>query len=943
MVDTLVPIAILVVVYGALAVVVWRRPLLGRLAWREATRRPAHSLLLVFGMMFSTAAILGMAGVSDTIGRATTANITQAWGRTDITVSQRGDLFNAGVASQLAADPRVAAGAAGVQGGFLLIGSVADIDRRLSAAPVEIRTVSQSSSPFDNFTLNDGRTTDGASLGNDEAIISTFLAHRVDAHLGDRLRMNFVAGTFNGQVEVRIAGIIKPGDSRGIAQQPVLFVPLAIIQGVTGLDSINIVRVSANGDGQREIENARALAPAVRAAVASSTGGGSLVVREVKSEDLASNERMGRSIGPFLIALSFFVVLAATAVVVNLSLAIAEERRPRLAVLRALGLTRTGLTLVAVIEGAIYSLAASLVGILPGLAYVYVVASRPVPGGDLIQESGSGNSLDVLAISAASIALAVCLGALITLATILIVSVRNSRMSISSAIRDLPDPSRHRRRSWIRLAGIIGLGVIGVAAWIQGSAPLRPLSGAALVLAASMLAAGRLSERVRATLLGAALVAWAMVSMLTSTIGNFAFGEGVPLALAALVVAVFGAAILLSANLRLLETAIRFVSADIVATLRPPLAYLTRRPVRAGLATGSFALVLAVLAYFAFLFPNIGPDPRNPAGGYDVRVTALGGRPFAIPDSLQSQVAKAESLRTLSYVGPRNEQFAGNSSPNGWVTAVVPLYPLTEKQLDQPPLTLSIRDGHYPNDRAVWRAIRDNPNLVVGTSLGLGHITLVGRDGEMRFQIIAVVTGVTLGPVGAGYVGSERTFASLSTSGSGTTILVDTALGVDPATFARELRLATFDEGVDAVTYAELSDLFIAGNSWFAGFFTILLQVSVVVGVLSLGIVALRAAIERRRSIGVLRALGYRPAQVLAGMLVEATTAATVGIAAGIGVGLGVSLTAFAGNGIVEGRVDFSQVIVPAVLIYVAVLLVTIVPAIRASRLPASEALRIMA
>ena len=130
----IVPAALLLMVYGGLALIAWRRPLLGRLAWREATRRPAHTILLVAGMMFGTAAILGMQGVGDTFQRVTTDVITTGWGRTDITVSRRGEPFPANVASALAAEPRLATGAAGVQGGMVLIGSVGDLDRQLSAS-----------------------------------------------------------------------------------------------------------------------------------------------------------------------------------------------------------------------------------------------------------------------------------------------------------------------------------------------------------------------------------------------------------------------------------------------------------------------------------------------------------------------------------------------------------------------------------------------------------------------------------------------------------------------------------------------------------------------------------------------------------------------------------------------------------------------------------------
>jgi putative ABC transport system permease protein len=49
----------------------------------------------------------------------------------------------------------------------------------------------------------------------------------------------------------------------------------------------------------------------------------------------------------------------------------------------------------------------------------------------------------------------------------------------------------------------------------------------------------------------------------------------------------------------------------------------------------------------------------------------------------------------------------------------------------------------------------------------------------------------------------------------------------------------------------------------FTDMIRLLMGIGLLVGVLSLGILALRAVIERRRSIGMLRALGYRPGQIL--------------------------------------------------------------------------------
>jgi putative ABC transport system permease protein len=945
MLAIIVPAAVLLVVYGGLALIAWRRPLFGRLAWREAVRRPAHSTLLVAGMMFGTAAILGMQGIGDSLQKSIVSNITTAWGRTDITVSQRGEPFSAGIATALAVDPRVAAGAAGVQGGFVLFGSVADLDRQLSASPVQISSYQPAGGALGTFELRDGRTTDGSLLAGDETILSSLLAGTLEAQVGDRVQVSATVGNRSQVLSFHVAGIARPGVVSGLGQRPLIFAPLAALQAAFGESSINIVRISAKGNGQQELDHAHALAPAVRALLAATPAQASLDVSEVKAQDLTTADKQFGPTRAIFIALSFFVVLAASALVVNLSLALAEERRPRLAVLRALGLTRTGLVTVAALEGAIYSLAAAVVGLLPGAAYTYFVASRPTPTGiGGATETVSGTGVRFFTVLPESIALSICLGALITLATIVIVSIRTSRMAISSAIRDLPEPASSRRRSWLRLAWPVILAGAGVAAWLQGDPALRAAGGAALIVAVSMLSSGRLSERVRATLTGAALVAWEVVSVLTAPVEIFVQSGAIVLGTVATGIAVFGAALAISANLRLVEHGINPASARLVATLRPPLAYLTRRPVRAGLATGSFALVLASLAFYAVLIPSLSPDARTIANGYDVRARAVGVPSFTIPESLQSQVASTVSVTTLPYVGPVNLEIAG-SAPAGWQTEFDELYQLTDQQLANPPLVLSTRDPRYASDAAAWLAIRDDPSLVMTTSANLGHVSFGGSGGAVRLHVIGVVGGLILGDQGQGagsYIGSTNTFARLGGRGAGTTLLIKTANGVNVASFARALRIATFNQGVDVVTQSELISINNQWTAWFSGVFTLLFKSAVVVGVLSFGILALRAAIERRKTIGVLRAVGYRPRQVLGGLLTEALVTTTVGVAAGIGIGFAIAWAYITASGIAQPQVDMAQVLVPTLLIYAAVLLVTIGPALQASRMRTSEALRIV-
>lgn len=184
--------------------------------------------------------------------------------------------------------------------------------------------------------------------------------------------------------------------------------------------------------------------------------------------------------------------------------------------------------------------------------------------------------------------------------------------------------------------------------------------------------------------------------------------------------------------------------------------------------------------------------------------------------------------------------------------------------------------------------------------------------------------------------------AAFTTLPVGTTILAKTAAGADPAATARQIQREVFSQGAEATTVKEMFDSSSSAGEAFTDMIRLVMGIGLLIGVLSLGILALRAVIERRRSIGMLRALGYRPGQILAGMVSEALITATCGALIGIGVGVPISVVMI--SGYLPGahlEIDSASLALIVGLLYLAVLAVTILPALRASRLPAVEALRL--
>jgi len=924
----LVVIGLFVLVYTALLVLAIRRPLLARLALREAVRRPGQSALVVLGLMVGTVAIFAMQVLGDSFYDSQTRGALLAWGHVDLIAADGGRFFEPALATSLAADPGLHSSLGGVQAGVELTSSVIDLDRG-NAKPLVILVGFDPAAQgaFGSYRLTDGRTTLGQDLAKDEVLISASLANFLEARSGDRLRV--LIGP--EQVDLRVAGIAEAQGPGAYTLRPALFSPLTNLRPLIGDQGINVIRLAGPGEGRTEMDRAHDLAPQVRTALQALPGGASLKVREPKREDFDAQVNQIAGNRSFYTALSLFVALAGAALVVNLGLALAEERRPRHAVLRALGLGRAGMVSLSVLEGALYSLAAAVVAIVPGalfgLALVALLYVRVHTG------AVEGRTAPVqYAITPGSVAISVALGALIVLATLFATSVRSSRMQISSAIKNLPEPTGRRKRSMWGTAFLAVLGLGSIAALIAGNLPVRMGGGVGLMILATALVGGRISDRLRATLTGAALTVWAAANL--AKIENIVSNDSGAAILLGVVTAVFGLSLVVASNLRVLELPLGWLQGGSRATLRPSLAYLTRRPLRAGLGTGAFALVLVLMTMTSILIPTFNGTYRTGLNEYDIRVNAPTNAGLSLPDSVRSQIARSIAMQTRPYRGEVRQ--GGFTLKDEYV----PLYSLSRTQLAAAPFELTNRESRFKSDAEVWQALADDPHLVVSPTYTIpgDTVTLVGPEGPVQFRVAAVLRNIGLW----GMAGSEAAMAPFATLPVGTTILAKTAPGADAVATARQIGRAVFSQGAEATTVKEMFDTTSSAGQAFTDMIRLLMGIGLLVGVLSLGILALRAVIERRRSIGMLRALGYRPGQVLAGMVSEALITATCGALVGIGVGVPTSVVMI--TGYLPGarlEIDGTSLTLIVSLLYLAVLAVTILPALRAASLPAVEALRL--
>jgi putative ABC transport system permease protein len=120
------------------------------------------------------------------------------------------------------------------------------------------------------------------------------------------------------------------------------------------------------------------------------------------------------------------------------------------------------------------------------------------------------------------------------------------------------------------------------------------------------------------------------------------------------------------------------------------------------------------------------------------------------------------------------------------------------------------------------------------------------------------------------------------------------------------------------------------------------MRMGMVIGILSLAILALRAVVQRRRSIGVLRALGYRRGEMVAAIMAEATLTLTCGALVGTVTGIAAAYLYVNGTSTAMSfGFDVLSLAGTLALMYAAVLLATFGPALAAVRTSPGQALRL--
>jgi putative ABC transport system permease protein len=995
-------VTLLGIALAAAAFIAVRRPFLRRLALRQIARRRGEAVLVVVGSVLGTAIIIGSLIVGDTLNFSVRQTAYKNLGPIDEIVSSptvaQGDRAARRVA-RLRGDPDV-------DGLLALRGDQAAVTRgsgadRTAEPRASVWEVDFAQAAAFSGGVQGGSGLSGPAPGAGEAVINDDLATQLGARAGDSLTVYLygrptevrvarvvatvgLAGAGTGQTAARNA-FFPPGTLVQAARQAKAAAPArggpAPADGAGGAaagaaaptEPRTFTFVSNTGGVEAGEQRSDAVAAKLKAALGPLTAQGTSV-ETPKQSVLRAAEQAGNGLGSLFLFIGSFSVIAGVLLLVNIFVMLAEERKSELGMLRAVGMKRGRLVRSFIIEGTVYALVAALLGILIGLGVgraVVVVAAR-------IFSSFSDEDTFNLAFRFTPISLVngFAMGFLIAFVTVTLTSIRISRVNIIAAIRDLPNEGGRRlKRRWVALSTVAAaaFGALSAVAIANSQGVGVYLYPTLAVLALCPLLVRLAPKRWVYSGASLAVLAWGLAA---NTLRPKVFDDGSTATFIVLgSLLTFSAVLLVSQNQQLLMRPLRPLIA------RPTQGGLAARlavayPIARRFRTGAILIMYGLVVFTLVLITVIGnlisagtdAEVANASGGFGVRADFNPAAPVGDPARTFTSgrfVGKVAAVAPLTVSGAKvTNLIKGRTDPIDVVVVGA------DPQLSQAGLfPLSRRLGRLGDDPGVWRAVQSDPGYVILDNFlgqeggGPGAVTYQPGDtltvtdpatGKAEPKTIAGVLKSGQGFYGVGNSGfvspvimSQQ--AARAQFGSGAKLasaMVKPAAGVTDQALAAELQGQYLPEGLVATQVRDQVERGFAANRGFFQLMQGFLALGLLVGIAGLGVVMVRAVRERRRNIGVLRALGFQSGTIQRAFLTESTFVALEGIVLGAALSIVTSYLLFKNDEELNASgvgfpIPWASIAVLVVAAAVASVLATVWPARQASKIRPAVALRI--
>lgn len=700
-------------------------------------------------------------------------------------------------------------------------------------------------------------------------------------------------------------------------------------------------------------------------------------------------------------------ILAGVILIFLIFVLLAAERRRELGIVRAVGMRRAGVVQSFVTEGVLYDLVAALLGLGFGLtvAYTMIGLLSGLFAGAVLRMSAFEQFFRLeWSVAPASLVIAYCLGVMVTSLVVVTSAIRISRMNIVSAIRDLTEDVRSKTvsQAW-RIARIallilaIAMGCVQFFPWVPLWIPnlvywtliLGGFTGLAYMVWEHLAPQDQRRNHYISGALGIGLLAvwlspWYAPLAVSNGSGDIdsklqSIILGTPLLLIGAILAVMSVAPLLARAF----VRVGWALGPLAPAVQLAVAYPLSSRFRSGVAILLFSMVITtvlIMTQFIRALESIAEPDLKDTAGFDMEVSP---GLLSVFDPLmdlraESQLRDGFPEDSISVVSSVTSQFlqirTGHSETLGARTVGIDAgYAESASQVYD---FSWLADGYESADD-VWAALARGEYVAVATENFLLD-PMEFRPGDDAVGPDAIGAGrapLTDAPVrrlSVAAAGDDVAWKDIQVIGrlehpqplvdgellihrdvldelSGEDLVPDkhyakVAENADPRDAAADLERALLSSAQDVMLFTDQ----IAAGRTIAGsvlrLFRVFFTLGLVVGMTGLAVISVRAVLERRQQIGMLRAIGYRSWTVAAMFLMESSFISLSGIAVGgaAGVFLGVQTTEMFLENVTNFAVSVPWLSVTVILssVFGLALLASLLPSWQAARVYPAEALR---
>ncbi|MDQ6423649.1 FtsX-like permease family protein [Paenibacillus sp. LHD-117] len=672
----------------------------------------------------------------------------------------------------------------------------------------------------------------------DEVLLSSRAAAVLKARTGDAV---YVVDASNREHRLRVSGVLQ---ERGLTGYPGIFRAHA-----TAIVALDTARSLAGIDGPTYTNLLTTNRPP------------SEWIGEPVLENYTSTSKDAIGFLTILIGIaSLNAILIGIVLVTNIFRLIAEERRNEMGILRAIGLGKSDIWRLLMLEGLLYGIFSGMIGVAIGwmLAYILLKQIAPMIIGESFLNLMSHLTVDpVLALSSLSF------GLLIIFLCVLFIARKTVKLSIVEAIQPVQPMRQTNKKQAIRNSWLFILSCL-------------------------------------------IMMSFTILFAVPDIRKEWITDDQIPVIIAILFLSIPLLAFITARLLPLIGRGILYMFRNTAAAsliIRLAFRNLNTNPLRTGLILFMFIAISCFISFF-ILYSNTmrqymsEDNPIVLTGGHDL--AARDWRPLDTESIVRHMEASDEYERIAPFQLSAVQQLLWKKSWGEWGQYEIKINGIDSSFAESNDIPLLVRDSKYASDREAWREIIHNDEVVIVAtdvrSYGVGElIPIQVGDRTVNKTVIAIAGLSGYDPESYGIWTNPNVLEELAKSKSEihSTVFIKLGEQADNESIERIKHLLSLQNIYPVTNIVESEIGYYRQGIFISNMLQTFNIAALGIGMIGLIVVMYRLIRQRSRQIGVLRAIGMRPDTVLLSLMLEGFILGSLGLALGFAVGASVSFVSF--------------------------------------------------